>query len=624
VKNTKYNNSAVSVATLQRVKSFCDYIQLFCSMTDGKFELREIEIIIHNPVFIDTNLLETMTPHVTAFANILRIAQTEPQDWFDFVVHRKTENGAAPEICFNEFETELLKLCSEVGHSPLSEEALQTLFNFIKGNRSDDCFGLWELAIAFAKFRLPAAKIRSANIVASQFRNFAMFLKEARLSLKDIGGFSLRNVQSGLVSPEELNSMFNNLLVRKETCDEHDMSLASSCEGPTTSHSVPSLLKANTALLLAEEEDSTLFGNPLPLTLPIGKEPESAQDKDALPTPLPTTVPQKQVNFSLQDTIKTSSNLSITPSVGKNQIQNDDVLGSHKPEKRRSFLEAVTESVLRSIGGTGISGKYSKPQEQSPKQKRSSFFSLKRNSIVVPVADDEDQLNSSSDPSKSVSNTMKTSTNSRSSVRSSFLDAIQLRSQLANFLHPDEQEQFKYISNGVITIKHGSNPASAIQGGLFPKEEVLTPQQTTTALGESQKRRRYSSLIAMTDDWDGDLLTDPEVLEKLWVSIHRQSHQRRTPTRNKPLRNSTESYQVDENLEINTECEVTTDTVSTPTRYQLASREENAAILKMLTSPQHRASYSSPTNHNNSYSRIMKSFDSRLGSVQRLVSSLKK
>lgn len=184
VKNTKYNNSAVSVATLQRVKSFCDYIQLFCSMTDGKFELREIEIIIHNPVFIDTNLLETMTPHVTAFANILRIAQTEPQDWFDFVVHRKTENGAAPEICFNEFETELLKLCSEVGHSPLSEEALQTLFNFIKGNRSDDCFGLWELAIAFAKFRLPAAKIRSANIVASQFRNFAMFLKAGCLGLQ--------------------------------------------------------------------------------------------------------------------------------------------------------------------------------------------------------------------------------------------------------------------------------------------------------------------------------------------------------------------------------------------------------------------------------------------------------
>jgi hypothetical protein len=159
------------------------------------------------------------------------------------------------------------------------------------------------------------------------------------------------------------------------------------------------------------------------------------------------------------------------------------------------------------------------------------------------VAEDDDQLDSSSIPSNSASFALTTSTNSRSSVCSSFLDAIQLRTQLINFLHPDEQEQFKCISNGVITIKHGANPASALQGGLFSREHEPVPQPTITEAEMSHKRRRYSSLIATADDWDLDILTDPEMLEKLWISIHRQSHQQASPFRNKPLRISTETRQ---------------------------------------------------------------------------------
>eukprot|EP01040_Poterioochromonas_malhamensis_P019892 gene19892-23617_t len=247
---------------------------------------------------------------------------------------------------------------------------------------------------------------------------------------------------------------------------------------------------------------------------------------------------------------------------GKTDNKNHGIEATPTQTRKRSFLANVTESVLRTFGANGT------PNAEAP-QKRRSFFALKRSSLIVPgdstAAGDTEQTESPNSINKSTSSGGSHSSQSRSSVRNSFFDAKQLRSQLAHFLQADEQEQIKHISSGVITIKHGADPSAAIQGGLFSLDGSSISNKnlsaksaaavkaandaakdaaalvTATADTQTVPRRRYSSLMMSTDshdDWGDDLLDDPEVLDQLWITKqkqhrhhhHHHRHQQTTPS----------------------------------------------------------------------------------------------
>lgn len=405
LKSNRSSSSILSAATAQRAKSFCEYIQLFCSLTNGKLDFQEVESIILHPIMINTDLLQQMCPLVTTFANVLRMAQTEPQDWFDFIAHRKggKQNADAMRIDRNEFVEEFTKLCGEIGFPLLSEEDMLKLFNFIKGDRQEEGFTLFNLAVAFAKYRLSPTKVRAVNIVASQLQDIGVFLAESHLSLKILGEFSVSSLKTGLITINELSVMFTNLLIRKDASDESE-SILSAHSNDSTSVSITAS-KYSTAPLVAastiEEEDAVNV-------------PAKMVDTSSVPVK-PTTNPnRKPTGNSNSDSHNNKSNVC-EEHVAPSEAANNTVATRHPPanshpKKRKSFLENLTEAVLSAIQFTagGNSSKHHRananddnnnadtntadhaPNCQPSQPKRGSFFNLKRINTVAPASSQEE------------------------------------------------------------------------------------------------------------------------------------------------------------------------------------------------------------------------------------------
>lgn len=76
--------------TQQQIKNFCEFIQFFCGLSTGRMSLHEVETVILEPIVVDeahrmgNKLMEE-------FDKLLKIAQIDPQDWFEYVTRKKTQ-----------------------------------------------------------------------------------------------------------------------------------------------------------------------------------------------------------------------------------------------------------------------------------------------------------------------------------------------------------------------------------------------------------------------------------------------------------------------------------------------------------------------------------------------------
>eukprot|EP01033_Poteriospumella_lacustris_P012672 gene12672-9065_t len=406
------------------------------------------------------------------------------------------------------------------------------------------------------------------------------------------------------------------------------------------------------APLAAERENSTLSP---------GLGPSKALSSSAMDQRAPLTLKQKSsiISSPAKGQASTSGTSNNGKVAGKTDNKNHGIEATPTQTRKRSFLANVTESVLRTFGANGT------PNAEAP-QKRRSFFALKRSSLIVPgdstAAGDTEQTESPNSINKSTSSGGSHSSQSRSSVRNSFFDAKQLRSQLAHFLQADEQEQIKHISSGVITIKHGADPSAAIQGGLFSLDGSSISNKnlsaksaaavkaandaakdaaalvTATADTQTVPRRRYSSLMMSTDshdDWGDDLLDDPEVLDQLWITKqkqhrhhhHHHRHQQTTPSSSNLLTVKTDdgdgNQSVASKLSLPHSSGGDDPAVTgplTPTRPNIMSREQSAALIRQLsTSNANSTSISGGHSAVQQYQKIVQSFDHRVGTAQRMV-----
>lgn len=672
VKNAKNNGPNLSVATKQRIKSFCDYIHLFCSFADNQFDFDEVDRMLKDPIFVEEEEVKSMQPLMNAFANILRLIQTEPQDWFDFVLRCKGENAEI--MSMEDFASELSKLCGQVGYPAFPGGDVEKLFTFIKGNRPTDDFGAFELAAAFTKCRLPTPKVRAVNIIASQLRNLAAFLQETQVTLREICNIPPDDTSTYWVSLEDLNLIFATILLRKEAHEDNEANSIASCDSPSGKSS-PSKMGGVDGAIVSEIKSAPLTAERENSSLSPGLGPSKALSTSAMDQRAPLTLKQKS-SVIPSPSKGQSSTTSTSNNNGKGASKIDNSKGNEATPaqtRKRSFLANVTDSVLRTFGSTATGT----PNGEAP-QKRLSFFALKRNSMVVPgdatTAGDTEQTESPNSINKSTSSGGSHSSQ-RSSVRNSFFDAKQLRSQLAHFLRADEQEQIKHISSGVITIKHGADPSAAIQGGLFSLDGSSISNKnlsaksaaavkaandaakdaaaivTATADTHTVPRRRYSSLMMSTDshdDWGDDLLDDPDVLDQLWITKHKQHrhhrhrHLQTTPSSSNLLTVKTDdgtgaagavdggtASNGDGNQSVASKLSLphsaggdepaVTGPLS-PIRPNVMSREQSAALIRQL-STSHANTANSSGGHSavQQYQKIVQSFDHRVGTAQRMV-----
>lgn len=674
VKNAKNAGPNLSVATKQRIKSFCDYIHLFCSFADNQFDFDEVERMLRDPIFVEEEDVKSMQPLMNAFANILRLIQTEPQDWFDFVLRCKGEGTES--MSMEDFTHELSKLCGQVGYPAFPPADVEKLFTFIKGNRPTDDFGVFELAAAFTKSRLPMPKIRAVNIIASQLRNLSTFLHETQVTLRDICNIPPDDTSTYWVSLEDLNVIFASILLRKEAHEDNEANSIVSCDSPSgkshaspsgRSSASPSKTSGTDGAIVSEIKSAPLTAERENSSLSPGLGPSKALSTSAMDQRAPLTLKQKST-VSSSPSKGQSSAANVSPNGKTAAVKAESINGKEATQTRkRSFLANVTESVLRTFGSTGT------PHGEAP-QKRQSFFALKRNSAIAPDTTgggggDTEQTESPNSINKSMSSNGSHSSNSRSSLRNSFFDAKQLRSQLAHFLRADEQEQIKHISSGVITIKHGADPSAAIQGGLFSLDGSSTSiknlsaksaaavkaaqeaakdaaaVETATTDTHTAPRRRYSSLMMSTDshdDWGDDLLDDPDVLDQLWITKHKQHrhhrhrHLQTTPSGSNLLTVNTDDGAGvdgaggDGNQSVASKLSLPRSTGGddpaasgplTPTRPNIMSREQSAALIRQLSTSHANTTAVGGGGHSavQQYQKIVQSFDHRVGTAQRMV-----
>lgn len=74
----------------QQIKNFCEFIQFFCGLSTGRMSLQEVETIILEPVVVDESHRQG-NKLMEEFNKLLKAAQIDPQDWFEYVTHKKTQ-----------------------------------------------------------------------------------------------------------------------------------------------------------------------------------------------------------------------------------------------------------------------------------------------------------------------------------------------------------------------------------------------------------------------------------------------------------------------------------------------------------------------------------------------------
>jgi hypothetical protein len=141
----------------QRAKQICEYIQTYCSSTDGRYMLMNVERLILQPQQVKDD--EETTKHVLAllekFEKLLQAAGIDHYEWVEFTASRNPNNfnfnydGEGNEIPssnhgkastlmklnVSQFMMELDRLCGDLHFDKFKEEDKQLLFHTIaKGN----------------------------------------------------------------------------------------------------------------------------------------------------------------------------------------------------------------------------------------------------------------------------------------------------------------------------------------------------------------------------------------------------------------------------------------------------------------------------------------------------------
>jgi hypothetical protein len=201
---------------LYRVKNFCEIIQFSCGLEDGKMAISEVEHLIYDPIIVNEEEKEKISGIMDKFDGLLKCAQVEPQDWFEFITSRKGDD--IDTITFPEFASELGKLAFDLRQPGLNEMEITNLFIYFAGNNKQE-FSAFQFALAFCKYRLPLSKVRSMNAISLQLRMVGYFMKKLQLKLIDFGAIQSHSLETNLISTEELEASMSAILIRKDAYD---------------------------------------------------------------------------------------------------------------------------------------------------------------------------------------------------------------------------------------------------------------------------------------------------------------------------------------------------------------------------------------------------------------------
>lgn len=502
-KSTSGSNGLRGV-TAQKVRNYSDYIKYFCGLADGRVVIAEAERLILQPVYVDESVQVRAVPYMAILESLLRSAQVDPQDWFDFAVRKKmplTPGGASPTatevqaLDVAEFRAEISKICNDLGHPLMAEEDVDVLFNFICGEREDQRFEAFDLALAFAKYRLSPTKLSNINVVAEQLRTLGSFMRDIQTNLIDVGGLSPNSIRSGVMTYSELQAVLSNL---------HSRFQMTEAEASVNGDGGDAGSQGDFSLFTHKNETGSQDGRSLK-SAPLRAE----DDKEGPFTPNSAKVKVLgQVEAEKSSSPDEKSGSSKDDTTHQNSFKSPAEV---QPQGRRtSFLATVTENIRSALTSTKIT---------SGSTKRSSFLNL-RSSLVVPAtapsiagskedavvntiitAQEREKPTPSSPPSPC--------RESRSTLRDSVLNAINLRQQLVSFLQLEEKENLAALSHGKIKIdKRRESTDGGIKGLFFAsnpnsskgnsKKEKDKPVEDVGENGQI-KRRRYSSLLLTSD-----------------------------------------------------------------------------------------------------------------------------
>eukprot|EP01033_Poteriospumella_lacustris_P012675 gene12676-9067_t len=457
---------------LQRVHQICDWIQYFCGLFDGRFGIEEVEQLLLNPPVVNDDDIRATARPLLKFDELLRAAQLNPQDWFDFVVRHNNGNEMGEAAIHHEaFSQSLNKLASDFHRSQFHEEDIRVLYSFIlKGHRHymlnemDEGIDAFDLAVAFAKFRMPAHQITLMNHVASQVEILGNVIRAFAVDLLAIEAISPKNARLGIMHRKELEKVIITLLTQDDVCKGHNNSgtdSISSCD-----RSTKSFLSSRTGSTVS---DRSLFSDSSATGAENGKATNGAD---------------QETKYGVE-----VANVPLT--AGEDVLEGKFVAAevNEKPTRKGSMLGAVV-STLQSVAMT-FSTKSKRdaaivpdavantPNKPTAAPTRSSFFSS--NNQVSPSSSGSDKYGSS--------DSVPSSTKARNQgVSRSFLDvaaAFDLRNQLAKFLMGDEAQRLHYLSGGALNLDINSDQPLMLEKSSKKHRRHRNPSV----------KRRYSALI---------------------------------------------------------------------------------------------------------------------------------